>query len=120
MPFMVFQYVSIVFQFPLCTKCFAMQDPDPEEAGTKASRDADDPSRVVEVTIPLGIDFEERDGGDIYIKSVDKSSDAYAQGIRPGAQLVMISATFGDEMWNTRKASNTTQFRQCLALSGSF
>lgn len=105
-----------VFDFPFLNN---NQDPDPEEAGTKASRDAEDSSRVVEVTMPLGIDFEERDGGDIYIKSVDKSSDAYAQGVRPGAQLVMISATFGDEMWNTRNVGLTQFFTVLNSRFGS-
>ncbi|CAE7153182.1 unnamed protein product [Symbiodinium pilosum] len=63
--------------------------------------------------MPLGVDFEERTGGDIYIKEVDKSSDAWAQGVRPGAQLVMISATFGDEMWNTQGVG-MTQFLTVL------
>jgi len=57
--------------------------------------------------MPLGIDFEERDGGDIYIRGVDESSDAWSQGVRPGSQLVMVSATFGDEMWNARKVGMT-------------
>lgn len=69
--------------------------------------------------MPLGIDFEERDGGDIYIKAVDKSSDAYAQGVRPGAQLVMISATFGDEMWNTRNVGLTQFFTVLNSRFGS-
>ncbi len=76
-------------------------------------------SRTVEVSMPLGIEFEEKDGGDIYIKSVDKSSDAYAQGVRPGAQLVMISATFGDEMWNTRNVGLTQFFTVLNSRFGS-
>mmetsp|Transcript_12598 Transcript_12598/g.23687 ORF Transcript_12598/g.23687 Transcript_12598/m.23687 type:complete len:210 (+) Transcript_12598:68-697(+) len=87
------------------------QDPD---LGTKGARQADESSaRVVEVSMPLGLEFEERSGGDIYIKDVDKASDAYAQGVRPGAQLVMISATFGDEMWNTQGVG-MTQFLTVL------
>lgn len=83
---------------------------DPEEIGTRAQRMADEStSRVVECNMPLGIQFEERDGGDIYIKSADEDSDAYDQGVRPGAQLVMLSATFGDEMWNA-KGVGMTQF----------
>mmetsp|Transcript_135393 Transcript_135393/g.377146 ORF Transcript_135393/g.377146 Transcript_135393/m.377146 type:complete len:225 (-) Transcript_135393:84-758(-) len=80
----------------------------PDEVGTRSQRMADEStSRLVEVNMPLGLDFEERDGGDIYIKSVDPSSDAFEQGVRPGAQLVMVSATFGDEMWNARKVGMT-------------
>ncbi|CAE7589496.1 unnamed protein product, partial [Symbiodinium necroappetens] len=87
---------------------------DPAETGTRSARQADeDSARVVEVSMPLGVDFEERSGGDIYVKEVDKSSDAWAQGVRPGAQLVMISATFGDEMWNTQGVG-MTQFLTVL------
>jgi len=101
-----------VFDFPFLNN----QD---EEPGRQSSGDAEDASRVVEVSMPLGIDFEERDGGDIYIKAVDKSSDAYAQGVRPGAQLVMISATFGDEMWNTRNVGLTQFFTVLNSRFGS-
>jgi hypothetical protein len=85
-----------------------------EEIGTKSQREADErTSRLVECGLPLGITFEEKDGGDIYIKTVDESSDAYFQGVRPGAQLVLVSATFGDEMWNTKKVG-MTQFQTVL------
>lgn len=81
---------------------------DPDEVGTRSARAADEStSRVVEVNMPLGIEFEERDGGDIFLKSVDPASDAYDQGVRAGAQVVMVSATFGDEMWNARKVGMT-------------
>jgi hypothetical protein len=85
-----------------------------EEVGTKSQREADEStSRLVECGLPLGIKFEEKDGGDIYIKEVDETSDAYSQGVRPGSQLVMVSATFGDEMWNTKKVG-MTQFMTVL------
>jgi len=81
---------------------------DPSEVGTKSQREADESnSRLVEISLPLGIRFEEKDGGDIYVKAVDESSDAYAQGIRPGAQVAMVSATFGDEMWQAEKVGMT-------------
>ncbi|CAJ1352699.1 unnamed protein product [Effrenium voratum] len=105
-----------VFDFPFLN---SDQEQDPEEAGTRSARQAGETSRVVEVSMPLGMDFEERAGGDIYIKSVEKSSDAYAQGIRPGAQLVMISATFGDEMWNTRNVGLTQFFTVLNSRFGS-
>merc|ERR1712039_988569 len=69
--------------------------------------------RLVECQLPLGIEFEEKDGGDIYIKSVEQDTDAWEQGVRPGAQLTMVSATFGDEMWSARKVG-MTQFMQTL------
>jgi len=87
---------------------------DEEEAGTRSARIADtSSSRLVEVNMPLGVAFEERSGGDIYIKDVDPESDAYAQGVRSGAQLAMVSATFGDEMWNA-KGVGMTQFMTVL------
>jgi len=90
------------------------QDVDKEELGTRSARVADEAnSRVVECALPLGLKFEEKDGGDIYIKAVDESSDAYFQGIRPGAQVVMVSNTFGDEMLSTKNV-RMTQFLQVL------
>ncbi|CAE8589353.1 unnamed protein product [Polarella glacialis] len=79
-----------------------------EELNTRSSRTVDESrARVVEVDMPLGVEFEEKSGGDIYIKAVDKDSDAWDKGVRSGAQLVMVSATFGDEMWTTRKVGMT-------------
>jgi len=86
---------------------------DPDEVGTRSQREADGIGRLVECNLPLGLEFEEKDGGDIYIKSVEQDTDAWDQGVRPGAQLTMVSATFGDEMWNARKVG-MTQFMQTL------
>lgn len=83
--------------------------------GARSAREvgADDKGRIVECNMPLGIQFEERAKGDIYIKDVDQNSDAWDQGVRPGAQLTFVSATFGDEMWNT-KGVGMTQFMTVL------
>jgi len=72
-----------------------------------SAREASEASRVVEVDLPLGVEFEEKEEGNVYVKTVDERSDAFAQGVRPGAQLVMVSATFGDEMWPTRGVGMT-------------
>jgi len=91
-----------IFDFNLPT--IGGQELNPDEVGTKSQKEADTSTqRVVEVRLPLGLQFEERDGGDIYVKAVDASSDAYDQGIRAGAQVAMVSATFGDEMWQAKK-----------------
>jgi len=95
-----------IFDFNMPT--IGGQELNPNEVGTKSQREADEStSRLVEINLPLGIVFEEKDGGDIYIKAVDASSDAYAQGIRAGAQVAMVSATFGDEMWQAEKVGMT-------------
>jgi len=80
----------------------------PDEVGSKSQREADEKNtRLVEISLPLGIRFEEKNGGDIFVQAVDESSDAYAQGIRPGCQVAMVSATFGDEMWQAEKVGMT-------------
>jgi len=95
-----------IFDFNLPT--IGGQELNPNEVGTKSQREADEStSRLVEINLPLGIMFEAKDGGDIYVKAVDASSDAYAQGIRPGAQVAMVSATFGEEMWQAEKVGMT-------------
>ena len=48
--------------------------------------------------MPLGIEFEERSGGDIYIKSVEKSSDAYAQGARSPGDVKETSQDLSSEI----------------------
>lgn len=85
-------------QFPSLKK---EKDPiwDQNRAGLSA---ADLEGRVVEVQLPLGVEFQEDAQRNIFVKEVDENSDAWVQGVRPGAQLVQISSTFGDEMWETR------------------
>mmetsp|Transcript_50657 Transcript_50657/g.141852 ORF Transcript_50657/g.141852 Transcript_50657/m.141852 type:complete len:219 (+) Transcript_50657:210-866(+) len=91
------------FEFPN----FGGSKDDPTD-DPRTRRNADEStSRVVECNMPLGVDFEERGGGNIFVKNVDPSSDAFSQGVRPGAQLVMVSATFGDDMWNARGVGMT-------------
>lgn len=107
--------VARVPRVPACVNIFDFnlptvggQELNPNEVGTKSQREADEStSRLVEINLPLGIAFEEKDGGNIYVKTVDESSDAYAQGIRPGAQVAMVSATFGDEMWQAERVGMT-------------
>lgn len=89
------------------------EEVDPDEVGTRSQRAVDSNARLVECDLPLGVVFEEKDGGDIYVKDVDDRSSAWRQGVRPGAQLTMISATFGDEMWTARKVG-LTQFYTVL------
>jgi len=85
----------------------------PDDVGTRSQREVDGSGRRVECSLPLGVEFEERDGGDIYIKSVEHGTDAWEHGVRPGAHLTMVSATFGDEMWTTRKVG-MSQFMTVL------
>jgi len=85
-------------QFPSLKK---EKDPiwDQNRAGLTA---ADVEGRVVDVQLPLGVEFREDAERNIFVQEVDENSDAWVQGVRPGAQLVQISSTFGDEMWETR------------------
>jgi len=76
--------------------------------GDRGAREADETQgRIVECNLPLGVEFEEKGRGDIYIKSVDQDSDAWSQGVRAGAQVTWMSATFGDEMWSARGVGMT-------------
>eukprot|EP00930_Biecheleria_cincta_P074168 TRINITY_DN61373_c0_g1_i1.p2 TRINITY_DN61373_c0_g1~~TRINITY_DN61373_c0_g1_i1.p2 ORF type:complete len:252 (+),score=57.46 TRINITY_DN61373_c0_g1_i1:71-757(+) len=91
-----------VFDIPI-PAFFSNDEEDSAPAQSTGGRvDEKTGSRVVEVQMPLAVEFEERQGGDIFIKTVAEDSDAWAQGVRPDTQLVEVSATFGDEMWNTR------------------
>jgi len=73
-----------------------------------------DGAKVVEINLPLGVKFEEGDGGNIFIKDVEEDSDAWRKGVRPGAQMVSVSSTFGDEMWNA-KGVGMSQFTTVVA-----
>jgi C-terminal processing protease CtpA/Prc len=62
---------------------------------------ADD--RIVELRMPMGIDLEEDENGNVYVKSIDKNSRAAKSGkIFVGDIVAMVSATFGDDMWSCR------------------
>jgi len=88
-----------------------VEDRPPEDVEITETSDG---AKVVEVNLPLGVKFEEGDGGNIFIKDVEEDSDAWRKGVRPGAQMVSVSATFGDEMWNA-KGVGMSQFTQTIA-----
>uniref|UniRef100_A0A6U4EGF8 PDZ domain-containing protein n=1 Tax=Phaeomonas parva TaxID=124430 RepID=A0A6U4EGF8_9STRA len=57
--------------------------------------------RIVEIKKPLGLVLEEDERGDVYVASVAGNA-ARTGKVNVGDQVVMCSATFGDEMWSTR------------------
>uniref|UniRef100_A0A6U1P4I4 PDZ domain-containing protein n=1 Tax=Fibrocapsa japonica TaxID=94617 RepID=A0A6U1P4I4_9STRA len=59
--------------------------------------------RVAEVNKPLGMVLEEDERGDVYVADVIPGGNAARTGkIFQGDKVVMISATFGEEVWSTR------------------
>lgn len=59
--------------------------------------------RNVEIKKPLGIVLEEDEKGNVYVASITPGGNAARTNkVNVGDQVVMCSATFGDEMWSTR------------------
>mmetsp|Transcript_19873 Transcript_19873/g.67316 ORF Transcript_19873/g.67316 Transcript_19873/m.67316 type:complete len:200 (-) Transcript_19873:201-800(-) len=83
----------------------------------RAARGASAGDRVVELNMPLGLDLEEDESGNVYVAKVRPGSNAAKSGaVFKGDIIAMCSATFGDEMWNTRgvglaRVTSTIQIR---------
>eukprot|EP00929_Paragymnodinium_shiwhaense_P019599 TRINITY_DN13308_c0_g1_i1.p1 TRINITY_DN13308_c0_g1~~TRINITY_DN13308_c0_g1_i1.p1 ORF type:complete len:200 (-),score=75.16 TRINITY_DN13308_c0_g1_i1:252-851(-) len=71
-------------------------------------------ANVVEFSLPLEIELKEGGGGDIFVEAIDSKSDAYAAGVRKGQQLLKVSSTFGDDMWNAQGVG-MTQLKVAIA-----
>mmetsp|Transcript_20636 Transcript_20636/g.31174 ORF Transcript_20636/g.31174 Transcript_20636/m.31174 type:complete len:209 (-) Transcript_20636:440-1066(-) len=69
----------------------------------RSARKAGPNDRVVEIRKPLGLILEEDERGNVYVASVSPGGNAArSKKIGEGDKIVMISATFGDELWSTR------------------
>lgn len=71
----------------------------------KASRSASTDDRKVELRRPLGIVLDQDEEGNVYVATVAPRGNAARSGqVKEGDIVTMCSATFGDQMWSTRKA----------------
>jgi len=68
----------------------------------RAARAAEAGDVVVEVTKPLGVVLEEDKNGDVFVAEVTPGGNGDKVGLKRGLQVQMVSATFGNEMWNAR------------------
>jgi C-terminal processing protease CtpA/Prc len=69
----------------------------------RSQRRAGAGDRMVELKMPLGMDLEEDENGNVYVKSIEKGGRAEKSGmIFVGDIVAMVSATFGDDMWSAR------------------
>jgi len=69
----------------------------------RSARKAGANDRVVEIRKPLGLVLEEDERGNVYVASVNPGGNAdKTRKVEVGDKIVMISATFGEELWSTR------------------
>jgi len=85
-------------------KSFTMKvENDAFAKSNRNSRSAAAGDRMVELKMPLGMDLEEDENGNVYVKSIEKNGRAEKSGmIFVGDIVAMVSATFGDDMWSAR------------------
>jgi len=69
----------------------------------RAARTAGADERKVELRMPLGMELDEDEQGNVFVKSIDKGSRAEKSGmVFVGDRVAMVSATFGDDLWSSR------------------
>ena len=69
----------------------------------RASRAAGASDRIVEIRQPLGMDLDEDNEGNVFVKKIDPKGRAAKTGmVFEGDRIAMVSATFGDDMWSAR------------------
>ncbi|CEM04295.1 unnamed protein product [Vitrella brassicaformis CCMP3155] len=58
---------------------------------------------MIELQKPLGIEWNQDEFGNVYVRKLTPGGNADQSGaIKPGNQLLMVSAAWGDEMWSTK------------------
>jgi len=69
----------------------------------RAQRQVQAGDRTVEILLPLGMELDEDDNGNAYVKSIEPNGRAAKTGkVFVGDRIAMVSATFGDDMWTCR------------------
>lgn len=69
----------------------------------RAMRQAGADERTVEIKMPLGLELDEDQYGNVFVKSIEKGGRADKTGkVFVGDIIAMASATFGEEMWSCR------------------
>merc|ERR1719359_591268 len=76
---------------------------DPFTRANRAQRQVEAGDRTVEILLPLGMELDEDENGNAYVKSLEPKGRAAKTGkVFVGDRIAMVSATFGDEMWTCR------------------
>jgi len=69
----------------------------------RASRSTVAGDRVIELLMPIGLELDEDEEKNVYVKSIEKNGRAERTGmVFVGDRIAMASATFGDDMWSCR------------------
>jgi C-terminal processing protease CtpA/Prc len=69
----------------------------------RAVRQSQAGDRTVELIQPLGLELDEDEEKNVYVKSIDADGRAARTGkIFVGDRIAMASATFGNDMWSCR------------------
>lgn len=77
---------------------------DPYSRADRASRSSQAGDRMVELFQPLGIELDQDSEGNVFVKSIEKNSRAEKTNmIFVGDYITKASATFGNDMWSTRR-----------------
>eukprot|EP00607_Mallomonas_marina_P008079 CAMPEP_0182418320 /NCGR_PEP_ID=MMETSP1167-20130531/2785_1 /TAXON_ID=2988 /ORGANISM="Mallomonas Sp, Strain CCMP3275" /LENGTH=160 /DNA_ID=CAMNT_0024592479 /DNA_START=228 /DNA_END=710 /DNA_ORIENTATION=- len=69
----------------------------------RAARSAGAGDRTVELRLPLGLDLDEDQSGNVFVSSITPGGRADRSGlVFKGDYVAMCSATFGEDMWSCR------------------
>merc|ERR1719231_14692 len=69
----------------------------------RSARKAGADDRVVELKKPMGLELDEDEDGNVYVKAITKGGRADKSGVVfVGDRVAMVSATFGEDLWNSR------------------
>ncbi|KAJ1440241.1 hypothetical protein B484DRAFT_443543 [Ochromonadaceae sp. CCMP2298] len=80
----------------------------------RAARKSGAGERMVELKKPMGMELDEDQNGNVFVKSIDPLSRAEKSGIIfVGDQIKMVSATFGDDMWSC-EGVGLTRVMSCI------
>eukprot|EP01040_Poterioochromonas_malhamensis_P002308 gene2308-2453_t len=81
---------------------------DAEARANREVRRAGVADRIVELRQPLGLELDEDQNGNVFVKAIEPGSRAErSKTVFVGDYIRMVSATFGEDMWSCRGAGLT-------------
>ena len=90
---------------------------DQQARANRETRKAGADDRMVELKKPLGLVLDEDPEGNVFVTSIDANGRAEKSGkVFVGDQVMMVSATFGDDLWSC-EGVGLTRVLSCIKVN---
>jgi len=90
---------------------------DQQARANRETRKAGADDRMIELKKPMGLELDEDPDGNVFVKSIEPNGRAEKSGkVFVGDQVMMVSATFGDDLWSC-EGVGLTRVLSCIKVN---